>query len=179
LPKQTILRGPIRPITELQIHRVYVDPADAKAIQSIPLGFAQETTLPRNKAASIIGKLERMNVIPKGAFRIRGFRDGNEKKVAIVHESDGEKRVGTSAKTSLPTTDEIEKFIESQEAYRHDLSTIAEQLIGRDVDSHGDSTTYYSLRKLTIQARENLEKKHGGKFSEESVGHHKFYVWKE
>jgi hypothetical protein len=160
------------------LQRVYVDPADAEAVKAIPLGYAQETTLDRSRATSIIGKLERMGAIPKGAFRARIFRDGETKKVAIVHESNGEQTSGTITLSSkLPTPEAMAAFIETLEAYRHDLSSIAQHFLGRDVDSHSNSTEYFNLRSAAIEARELIEKKHGGKFTEEKAGHHKVYSW--
>ena len=176
--KLSILLGSPRPASEM-LQRVYVNPSDAEAVKVIPLGYAQETTLERSKAAAIIGKMERMGLIPKGAFRARLFRDGDKKKVAIVHESDGEQTSGTVAVTSrISTPETIAGFIESQDAYRHELSLIAQHFLGRDVDSHTNSTEYFRLRKAAMEARQLIEKKHGGKFTEEKAGHHKVYSWK-
>ncbi len=162
------------------LHRVFVNPADAEAVKSIPQGYAQETVLNRNKAVSLIAKMERMQLIPKGAFRVRMFREDGKRKVAIVHEGQGKViQYGLSTQSGkIPSLEDVVNFIETQRNHRHDLDLIAKHFLGQTIDSHTDSASYSKMRSLAIEARELLERKLNGKFTEESVGHHKFYSWK-
>jgi hypothetical protein len=172
-PKQSVLVGNPRPANEI-LRSIYVDPADAEAVKSIPQGYAQETVLDRHRAVSLIAKMERMQLVPRGAFRVRTFREGEKRKVAIAHVGQGKE---PSIKGGMPTAESVSAFIESQQDFRHDLNLIAQHFLHQVMDSRTDGSLYRGMRRIAIEARQLVEKKHGGKFTESNVGHHKYYVW--
>jgi hypothetical protein len=177
-----ILLGEPRPALEV-LGRTYVNPADAEALKTIQKGYLQETALTRSQANSLIGRLERRNLIPKGEFRVRLFRDGDKQKVGIVHEDPKEKAAhgmggdNYSDRQKLSSVEKAVSFIESQPNYRHDIGSVSMYCLNRVVSSETESALYHVLHDLLVEAQQTIVHKHGGKFSSELVGRRKYYVW--
>lgn len=171
----TILVGTARPAREI-LRVIYVNPADVEAVKAIPEGYAQETRLTRGQAVSLIGKMERRGLVPKGEFRVRLFREGEQRKVAISHEQHSQQAAPTVT-SKLPTPEDAARFIQTQPEFRHDLNQVAQQFLGRSISSRADGGVYYAMRHVAILARQLIESTQGGKFTEENVGHRKFYRW--
>ena len=160
------------------LSRIHVNPADIQAVKSIPQEYSQETPLKRNEAIALIHKMEKMGAIPRKAFRVRTFREGDKKKVAIYHKGHTEQPSRSKHVSSkVPTPETTASFIQAQPDFRHDLKLISEKFLEQEVSSHENGGLYYAMRNIAIQARQLIEKEQGGRFVEEKAGHRKFYRW--
>jgi len=161
------------------LHKVPAHPQDAEALLQIEKGYIQETTLTRGQANSLIGRLERAGLIPRGEFRVRTFREGDKKKIGISHDESNQPlvRITYAEKAKVPTLDKAVEFIEAQPQFRHDMGMFAEHFVGRRVDSDTESAFYHALRDILDQAQQAIVHTHGGKFTSQHVKRRKVYQW--
>jgi hypothetical protein len=182
--KPSIFRGSPRPVSEVfGFGGVPPTQEVADAVKSIPVGQLLETTLTRSGASSLLERLVRHEMIKPNTYRVRTKKMGSVQAVFIEHKAPSSaksarqsKRVRADA-ASMPSPEEIARFISGQQDKEHTLNSVAQQFLKRQINAHSENALYHRLGRVIAQARTLITQQDGGRFVEERAGRTKTFHW--